>query len=211
MRTIQTSLLADAAMIVFSGVAQARCLGTHVLTVPLPGGGVEQIRYSGCVAPEVFLGASPARVEPPPAYGPESPFAVLDRMSEEMNRRAARLLQQAAAMTQQFPSDPDRLIQAELGSLPPNGHSYTFVSSMSASGFCGRSVEITSFGNGRQPRIVSHSFGQCGGAPRATAPGSVSVPSTPRHRTDTIMANAQTSQSVDAAPPDMVKEAAWQP
>ncbi|MGH6863149.1 MAG: hypothetical protein ACRECN_02565, partial [Methylocella sp.] len=157
---------------------------------------------------------NPALAEPPllaPAYGLESPFAILDRMSEEMNQRAASLLRQAAAMTKLLPPDPDRLVQADFGSLPPSGHSYGFVSTMSASGVCGRSVEITSSGNGRPPRVVSRSFGQCGGSPRATAPGSVSVPSNPRHRTDTIMANAQSSQPVDAARPKLVKEAAWQP
>lgn len=214
MRTIQTSLLAGAAMIVFAGVAQARCRDPHVLTIQLPGGGVERIRYNGCVAPEVFLGTNPALVEPPllsPDYGAESPFAILDRISEEMDRRAARLLQRAAAMTKQFPPNPDRLIQADIGSLRPSGHSYTFVSTMSTNGFCGRSVEITSSGNGGPPRIVSRNFGQCGSAPRATAPGSVSVPSKPRHRTDTIMANAQSIQSVDATHPGLVKKAAWQP
>ncbi|MGH6863984.1 MAG: hypothetical protein ACRECN_06880, partial [Methylocella sp.] len=60
MKTIQTSLLAGAAMIVFAGVAQARCPGPHVVTIPLPGGGIEQIRYNGCVAPEVVLGTNPA-------------------------------------------------------------------------------------------------------------------------------------------------------
>jgi hypothetical protein len=213
MKTIQTSLLACAAMIAFAGVAQAQCPGTHVLTIPLPGGGTEQIRYSGCVAPKVFLGTNPALVEPPllsSAYGPESPFAILDRISEEMNQRAASLLQQAEAMTKKFPADPERLIQADFGGFPPNGHSYAFVSTMSASGVCGHSVEITSTGNGEPPRVVSRSFGQCG-APRATAPGSVSVPSKPRHRTDTIMANTQGSQSVDATHSGTVKEAAWQP
>ncbi|MGH6851921.1 MAG: hypothetical protein ACREDJ_01735 [Methylocella sp.] len=214
MRSIRKSLLAGAAMIVFAGCAQAQSPGTHVLTIPLPGGGVEQVRYSGRVAPEVSFGTNRALENAPllfAAYAQESPFAILDRISAEMNQRAASLLQQAAAMMKQFPPDPNQQIQADFGSLPPNGRSYTFVSTMSASGFCGRSVEITSSGNGRQPRIVSRSFGHCGGAPRATAPGSVSAPSKPRHRTDTIMANAQSSQSGDAAPLDMVKEAAWQP
>jgi hypothetical protein len=213
MKTIQTSLLAGAAMIIFAGVAQAHCPGTHVLTIPLPGGGTEQIRYSGCVAPEVFLGTDPALVEPPmlsSAYGPESPFAILQRISEEMNQRAASLLQQAEAMTKQFPADRDRMIQADFGGFPPNGHSYALVSTMSANGVCGHSVEITSSGNGERPRVVSRSFGQCR-APRAAAPGNVSVPPKPRHRTDTIMATTQGSQSVDAAHSGMIKEAAWQP
>ncbi|MFZ0494473.1 MAG: hypothetical protein WBE80_00735 [Methylocella sp.] len=214
MRAIQTSLLAATTMIVFAGFARAQSPGTHVLTLHLPDGGVEQIRYSGDVPPDVFLGTNPALVRPPllsPAFGPESPFAMFDRISEEMNQRAASLLRQAAAMTEQFPSGPDQLIQADLSSLPPNGHSYTFVSTMSPRGVCGHSVEITSSGNGGPPRVVSRSFGQCGGGPHATAPGSVSVPSKPKHRPGTVMVNAQGSQSVDAARSGTVKEAAWRP
>jgi hypothetical protein len=207
MRAIQTSLLAATTMIVFAGFARAQSPGTHVLTIHLPGGGVEQIRYSGDVPPEVFLGTNPALS---PAFGPESPLAMFDRISAEMNQRAASLLQQAAAMTEQLPSDPDQLIQADFSGLPPNGHSYSFVSTISARGICGRSVEITSSANGGPPRVVSHSFGQCGG-PQATAPGSVSVRSRPKHRPDTIMVNAQSRQSVEAASSGTVKEAAWRP
>ena len=54
MRAIQTSLLADATMIVFAGFAQAQSPVTHVLTIHLPGGGVEQICYSGDVPPAKF-------------------------------------------------------------------------------------------------------------------------------------------------------------
>jgi len=126
-------------------------------------------------------------------------------------QRAASLLQQAAAMAKQLQSVPDQLIQADFSSLPPNGHSYTFVSTMSTRGVCGHGVEITSSGNGRPPRVVSRSFGQCGGGPQATAPGSVSVPSKPKHRPGTIMVNAQSSQSADAVRSGTVKEAAWRP
>ena len=214
MRTVHTSLLAGAAMILFAGVAQAQSPGAHLLSIHLPGGGIEQIRYSGDVPPEIFLGPNAVLADSSllfPAFGPDSPFAALDRISEEMDQRAARLLEQAEAMTRQLPSGPDQLIQAHAGGLPPDGQSYTFVSTMSANGICGRSVEVTSSGNGGRPHVVTRSFGQCGGRPNAAAPESIWEPSKSRHRPDTIMANAQSRQPAEAVRSGMVQEAAWRP
>jgi hypothetical protein len=101
-------------MIVFAGVAQAESPNTHVLTIHLPGGGVEQIRYSGDAPPEIYFRPTPALIEPSllfPAFGPGSPFAVFDRISEEMELRAARLLREAAAMTERLPRGPDGLTE----------------------------------------------------------------------------------------------------
>ncbi|HUB64495.1 MAG TPA: hypothetical protein VL996_08640 [Methylocella sp.] len=212
MRTVQTSLLAGAALIVFAGVAQSQSPGTHVLTIHLPGGGTEQIRYSGDVPPEIFLRPDAALADSPslfPAFGPETSFEALDQISREMDQRAARLLEQAEAMTKQLPAN-DRLnkelIEAQSGRLPEGGHSYTFVSTMSADGICGRSVEITSSATGGQPHVVTQNFGHCGSGPKS---GSISVPTKPRHRPDTIMASAQGGQLAEAAGSDMVQHAAW--
>ena len=49
-----------------------------------------------------------------PAFGPGSPFAALDRMSEEMDRRAALLLREAAAMADHIPTEPGQLIRSDL-------------------------------------------------------------------------------------------------
>jgi hypothetical protein len=214
MRTVQTSLLAGAAMILFAGVAQAQSPGAHLLTIHLPGGGIEQIRYSGDVPPEIFLRPDAALADSSllfSAFGPDSPFATLDRISEEMDLRAARLLEQAEAMTRQLPSGPDQVIEAHAGGLPPNGQSYTFVSTTSANGICGRSVEVTSSGNGGRPHVVTRSFGHCGGRPDAAAPETIWGPFKPRHRPDTIMADAQSSQPSGAQRSRMVQEAAWRP
>ena len=214
MRTVQTSFLAGAAMIVFAGFAQAQAQspGTHVLTIHLPGGGVERIQYSGDVPPEIFFGPNPVLAELPvafPAFGPGSPFAALDRMSEEMDRRAALLLREAAAMADHIPTEPGQLIQAQSRSLPPSGQSYHFVSAMSANGVCGRSVEITSFGDGKEPRVVSRSFGHCGTARPATARGSLPKPPKPAHLPD--MVNTQSRSPAEATHAGLVQEAAWQP
>jgi len=211
MRTVQTSLLAGAAMIIFAGFAQAQSPGTHVLTIHLPGGGTEEIRYSGDVPPEIFLEPGPALGDPPslfPASGPESPFAMLDRISEEMNRRADLLLREAAGMTGRLTADPNQLIEAASRGLPPTGYSYSFVSALSSNGSCSRSVEITSLGDGKQPRVVSHTSGHCGGDRAETARRNAGPPK-PGHRPGTIMVKDQMSQPAQASPSKMIEKAAW--
>jgi hypothetical protein len=69
-----------------------------------------------------------------------------------------------------------RVVEVD-GVSPPGSQSYSFVSTMSGSGVCTRSVEITSMGNGAAPRVVSHSSGNCGSA--EGNPGSVNLPGAP--------------------------------
>jgi hypothetical protein len=71
MQVFRTALLAGAAAIAvagLSGVAAARDLNTHVMTVEVPGGGVAEIRYTGDLPPQVVF--SPA----PTALGAFMPF-----------------------------------------------------------------------------------------------------------------------------------------
>ena len=176
MRLLLASLFAGAAL-----VAGALAQSSHVLTVQLPGGTVEKIRYSGDTPPQVFLDPDSG---PADWFGPNSPFAAFDRMSEELDQRAARLFEQAAGMAGNEPSDQDQLIEAYSGGLPVEAQSYSIVSTFTSNGACGRSVEIASRGDG-QRRVVAHSFGDCG--PRAT----VAVPYRSKRRSDTITARAE--------------------
>ena len=76
MRVFRTALVAGAAVIAvagISGVATARDLNTHVMTVQLPGGGVAEIRYTGDLPPQVVLGPAPTALVA--FFGPASPFA----------------------------------------------------------------------------------------------------------------------------------------
>src|SRR4051812_40894357 len=104
MRVLRTALLAGvaAATIGFSAAATAQSPNTHVMTVRLPGGGTAEIRYSGDVAPQVVFSEAPANfggpVLMPSLFGPASPFAMLDRVSAEMDRRAAAMFREADAL-----------------------------------------------------------------------------------------------------------------
>ena len=178
MRSLQTVLLAGvaAAAIGFSGVALAQNADTHLMTVRLPDGGVAQIRYTGNVAPQVSLSQSPAALDVfapmPSLFGPNSPFAELDRISAEIDHQAAAMFRQARTIAAEARSG--QLTEAAMRNLPPGSQSYTFISEASGSGVCSQSVEITSRGNGAPPRVVSHSSGNCG--PMGGATGTVNLP-----------------------------------
>ena len=107
MRNVRTAILAGAtatAVAGLAGVAMARDLNTHVMTVEVPGGGVAEIRYSGDVPPQVVLSPAPVGLGSLAPFGsffgPASPFAELERISAAMDREAASLMRRA---DRQFP------------------------------------------------------------------------------------------------------------
>src|SRR6516225_6638787 len=129
MRVFRTALVAGAAVIAvagISGVAAARDLKTHVMTVQLPGGGVAEIRYTGDLPPQVVL--SPAPTALGAVCGPASPFATRDRISAAMDREAASLMRQAEMLANAPGLAPDLPIEMDRGKLPPGTQSYSMVS-----------------------------------------------------------------------------------
>jgi hypothetical protein len=52
--------IAVLAAVGFCGIAAAQSPQAHVLTIRLPGGGIEQIQYTSKVAPRVFVSDVPA-------------------------------------------------------------------------------------------------------------------------------------------------------
>ena len=176
MRIIQTALLAGAAAVACVGVAAMAASPkpqTHVLTVRLPDGSVEQIQYSGDVTPQVVLapaGMAVRSLAPLAGTAPaNSPFAILERMSAEMDRQMADMMRNARAMPMPDVAGLGQVQQADLAKLPPGTQSYSFVSTINGGKACMRSVQITQ-GSGQKPRVVSQTSGDCAGQPGA-APG----------------------------------------
>jgi hypothetical protein len=207
MPSLRTALLAGAAAIFgFAGVAPAQTPNTHWMTVQLPGGGTAQIRYVGDVAPQVIVSSGPAAVgnflPMAPVFGPDSPFAMLDRISAAMDREAAALFRRAEALAAQPWTASGGLTEAALGTLPPGTRGFSYVSTLSSNGACTRTTEISSTGNGSPPRVVTHSSGNCGPEPNAgtnagsSAPGAVRVPVTPapKNRSDVLWTRNDTAQ-----------------
>jgi hypothetical protein len=214
MRNVRTALLVGAAAIALvgpAGMAAARDLDTHVMTVEVPGGGVAEIRYTGSVPPQVVFNPAPAPLSAFAPYGaffgPTSPFAELERISAAMDRETASLMRQAEILTQTPASATNQPIEAVLGNMPPGATSYSMVSTWSGNGVCTQSIEITTPANGGKPHVVSHSSGNCGLAPPGTM-GPVGTPTVPAptRRPDIL----ETGTHGSSPYPDLIREATWQ-
>ena len=141
----------------------------HVLSVALPDGTVEQIRYSGEAPPAVVF--TPVRQAALPVAFSDpfdmASFADFDRIAAAMDRQMGAMLRQASTMAAQ-PVGPDgKIDEAAFAKLPAGTVHYSFVSSSTGNGTCSRSLQVTSFGPNQQPKVVSQSSGDCArvGAP----------------------------------------------
>ena len=138
------------------------------------GGGIAEIHYTGNVPPQVTVSSGPAAVgnflPASSLFGGNSPFALLDRLSAEMDRETAALFRYADAMAAQPWSGSNGLTLTNIRNLPPGTSGFSYVSTVTGNGVCTRSTEISATGNG-PPRVVTHSSGNCG--PKTSPPGNV--------------------------------------
>ena len=190
MRNTRLAVLAGAAaaFIGLPGAVLAQDSNMHSMTVQLPGGGVAEIHYTGNVPPQVTVNSGPPAVgrflPASSLFGANSPFAMLDRLSAEMDREAAALFRYADAMAAQPWSRSNGLTLTNIQNLPAGTRGFSYVSTVTGNGVCMRSTEIRATGNG-PPRIVTHSSGNCGaeasppGNAGWSAPGGVGVPARP--------------------------------
>jgi hypothetical protein len=142
---------------------EARVVPVHVLNVHMPDGSIQQVRYTGDVAPRV-VAVPVAAVDPMmAAFGPDSPFAMMDRISAQMDAQMAGMMHQAAMMQSMT---PEQLQQAAMRSGNGAGTtSVTMISSTGANGqVCSQSVRTVSLGDGKAPQIQRTSSGDCGSA-----------------------------------------------
>src|SRR4051794_11946038 len=106
MSYLRNALLAGAAVVVLGGAAGLAEAQTpdasgavHVMTVRMPNGMVQQIRYTGDVPPRiVFVPVESQVMESRVAQPVESPFAMMQRMSAEMDRQMAMMMQAFSPM-----------------------------------------------------------------------------------------------------------------
>jgi hypothetical protein len=178
------ALLAGVGALALAGVARAAAPDSHVINVRLPGGQVEQIRYTGNTAPTIVLlpDAAPQAMVlasqpmiPPSQAMIGDPFTMLRQISALMDA-------QAAAMMRVMAMPP-----IGVGGLAP-------VTVAAGPGVCMRSVQITYTGAGA-PHVVSRTAGDCGAA--GQAPRGVAIPEQPlpaRPSARTIEARNDTSR-----------------
>jgi hypothetical protein len=166
--TRKTALAAAATAVVvgIAGLAAAAISNAHTMTVRLPDGSVEQIHYLGDKPPQVTFQSGSAAVPGFAAiadpFGPGSPFSDLERMSAIMERQSQALLQQMVSLPDVAWGSKGGLQTTDLGGLPAGVRSYSVVSTLSGNGVCTRSVHYRSFGDGKQPQVVTHTSGNCG-------------------------------------------------
>lgn len=154
MRKITKLLLAGAGAVAIAGIAAAADQN-HVLNVVLPDGSIAQVHYAGRVAPRVVI----APEQPPVAFVAADPFAMIDRISDAMDRQMDAMLRQAAALA---PGANPQLSQAALDSLPQGTISYSFTSYSSGNGaHCSQSVQVTSLGGNQPAKVERQSQGDC--------------------------------------------------
>jgi hypothetical protein len=153
----------------YAGIAKAQSTETHVLTLRLPNGQIEQVRYAGDVPPTVVL----APTAMPSAFDPVDPFAMFDRMAAAMDRQAEAMIRTINAMT------------------VPNAQGFGVVPAMSGPGVCMRSVQITYPGNGQAPHVVSHTAGDCGPAQGQATPTALPNAPAPKSSPNVVEAKAE--------------------
>jgi hypothetical protein len=171
-QTLHNAILISIGIVAAAGLASGadaqqkinKSGNSHEMTVRLPNGSLEQIRYIGDQPPEITF--PHLRALPFPsisifdASDTGSPFADLERISIEMDHETLAMLSEANLLAQ-MPSSPDDLIKVGFGKLPPGTQGYTVVSSMSGNNTCTRSVRYFSSGNGK-PRVETSTSGNCG-------------------------------------------------
>lgn len=154
-----------------TAVAAADRHPVHTILVNLPDGSVEQVRYTGDVAPRVVVRPVAAELFMDTAFGPDLPFAMMDRISAEMDAHMASLMHQAAMMQSMT---PEQIQQAAMRSGGGAGAtSFTMISTTNADGqVCSQSVRTVSLGDGKAPQIQRISSGDCAAVsrPRALTP-----------------------------------------
>ena len=188
------------AVVGVTAVSAAERAPVHVMLVHLPDGSVEQLRYTGDVAPRVIV--QPASAVDPllAAFGAGSPFAMMDRISAEMDRQMAGMMHQAAAMARM---SPEQLQQTTMAGAPGGATSFTFVSTTGGNGaVCSQSVRTVSRGDGKAPQVTRTSSGDCGAAvaqPHALTPTTGTAVRTAPVLTPAALPAGQAAPKVDPA------------
>jgi hypothetical protein len=121
MKMISRFALATIGSLSFAGAAMAADRDFHLVNVVLPDGSIQQLRYSGKVAPTLIV--VPGRgAFAPLAFRDVGMFrslAMFDRIAAEMDRRVDAMLRQAAALSAQAPGANGQLDLAAARNLPP--------------------------------------------------------------------------------------------
>ncbi len=203
-RSLALAGVAALAVAGFGGLAEAcshnaaEAADAHVMSVRLPGGGVEQVQYTGNVAPEVVVLPDDSL---PAFFGPDSPFALLDRISAQMERQADALFRQVETMAALPMLAPGQVTEASFANLPPGVHGYFYSATLSGNGGCVHSMQMTSMGKGQKPRVVSETSGNCSTDNNAGAPVRLPTVQSSADRPDVVRVRYEGTPAAKPVPP----------
>ncbi|MGV1792837.1 hypothetical protein [Rhizobium sp. A37_96] len=199
MQTLRSAFLIGAGLIAAAGLAsqalaqqQTRPPATrHQMTVRLPDGSLEVIRYSGDQPPAVeFRGASDPTSYTVTAFDPfddASPFAEMQRISAEMDRETAAMFNNAQFLAQ-WPAGADNVMKIDLSRLPKGAQGYTMISTTSGKGTCTRITEYISSGSDK-PQVRTSSSGNCDAlqSPAAKRAHAIAPPPLSKHQSSGVI------------------------
>jgi len=174
MRPSHAFLLVGAAVLGLGALAlpaAGKDPAVHEMTIELPGGGTETIRYTGDIAPKVSFVQAPFDIAwpAPIAFGFAPSFVALDRVAADMERQVDAIWRQAHAVAS-WPADSGPS-QAAFDRFGPGTSSYTLVSESFGNNVCTQMTEVTTPPNGGKPKVVSRTSGNCDVHPSGTAEG----------------------------------------
>ncbi|OEC95555.1 MULTISPECIES: hypothetical protein [unclassified Rhizobium] len=195
MLTLRNAFLISAGLIIATGLASQavaqqkieQSANTHQMTVRLPDGSLELIRYSGAQPPTITFRDDPASMAGFSPFDDISPFADIERISAAMDREAAALMNDPRLFAP-WPDGSDNLMKIDLSKLPAGVKGYTVISTTSGKGTCTQTVEYFSSGSGK-PRVEKTSSGSCGPAQSpATRPAHAIAPQpSPSHQPSNVI------------------------
>ena len=155
------SRLALLGMVATGGAAVAAPDDTHALKVRLPDSRVQIVRYKGDVPPRIVVVRR--NVDPHEA--------MIRRMMARMEQQRIAMLRQSAALAAQTSDKP-----LSPAALPTTSYSYHFMSSGTGKGSCTRIVQMTAASAGQEPKVVSHTTGDCSSSTKpATQPAKPAI------------------------------------
>jgi hypothetical protein len=173
MRMISTIILAGLASLAGAGAAVAAERDVHVIKVKLPDGSIQQIRYRGDIPPRFVV--VPVRVRSAQAA---NPFAAMERMRAEMDRRMDAMMRMAARAEASAPRGSGVTLVSNGRALPPGTVSYSSVTTSNGAATCTRSVRVISMGPDKPVKVEKQSAGDC--ATAASAPAGSAPSRAPR-------------------------------
>ena len=180
MRLVRTAIAAGIATIALAGAALAERDEGRMMLVALPDSSVQHIRYQGDVAPQVVLMpvAAPAGLFDA-AFGPDSAFAEMERISAAMTARAEAMMRQAAALQAQAPAPQGKgIVMTNAQGQPVGVMHYSFVSTSTSANGCIQTVSYSSdqADAAGQPKMIRTSSGDCGATTAPIARPNVVTP-----------------------------------